>query len=108
MNEKLTFPDGDVGGGDYKVHHGDCLDVLQNLPEKSVKLIFADPPYNLQLKQELYRPNQTRVDGVDDHWDKFSSNSDYDEYSAIGQRQLLTGKSNYLYQKQKVFGGGVA
>ncbi len=41
------------------------------------KLIFADPPYNLQLKQDLYRPNNTKVEGVDDKWDKFDSNKEY-------------------------------
>ena len=45
---------------------GNCIDVLANLPEKSVDLIFADPPYNLQLSQELWRPNFSRVDAVDD------------------------------------------
>ena len=51
---------------------GDCRDVLATLPDKSVDLIFADPPYNLQLQQELWRPNMTRVDGVDAAWDQFA------------------------------------
>ncbi len=63
------------------IHQGDCIDILKKLPEKSVDLIFADPPYNLQLKQELYRPNQSKVDGVDDEWDKFSSNKEYDKFT---------------------------
>ena len=67
---------------DYRIHTGNCIDILPELPEKSVKLIFADPPYNLQLKQELYRPNQTLVDGVDDVWDQFSSFESYDEFTA--------------------------
>ena len=71
----------DIHGDHYSVYHGDCIKKLNQLPEESVKLIFADPPYNLQLKQELYRPNQTRVDGVDDAWDKFSSMSDYDKFT---------------------------
>lgn len=66
---------------DYRIYNGDCVDVLAKLPEKSAKLIFSDPPYNLRLKQDLYRPNQTKVDGVDDNWDKFSSNADYDEFT---------------------------
>ena len=45
---------------------GDCTEVLEALPEKSVDLIFADPPYNLQLEKELWRPNSTRVKGVDE------------------------------------------
>ena len=68
------------GGADWRVIRGDCLKVLPQLPDKSVNLIFADPPYNLQLKGELWRPNMTRVDGVEDDWDKFSSFSEYDEF----------------------------
>jgi len=60
---------------------GDCVEVLRALPEKSVDLIFADPPYNLQLQQDLWRPNMTRVDGVDDPWDKFDDLRAYDEFS---------------------------
>jgi site-specific DNA-methyltransferase (adenine-specific) len=60
---------------------GDCVEVLNSLPEKSVDLIFADPPYNLQLSQELYRPNMTRVDGVDDAWDQFESLDAYDDFT---------------------------
>ena len=50
---------------------GDCAAVLGTLPEDSVDLVFADPPYNLQLQQTLWRPNMTKVDGVDDAWDQF-------------------------------------
>jgi site-specific DNA-methyltransferase (adenine-specific) len=60
---------------------GDCRDILPTLPEKSVDLIFADPPYNLQLSQELWRPNYSRVDAVDDEWDQFESFAAYDEFS---------------------------
>lgn len=59
---------------------GDCIDLLQKLPAHSVDLIFADPPYNLQLNGQLYRPNFTRVDAVDDTWDKFESNEVYDNF----------------------------
>jgi modification methylase len=52
---------------------GDCLDELKKLPAKSVDLVFADPPYNLQLTGDLHRPDQSRVDGVDDAWDRFAS-----------------------------------
>jgi DNA modification methylase len=51
------------------------------LPERSVDLVFADPPYNLQLSHELFRPNMTRVDGVDDAWDRFDSFEDYDAFT---------------------------
>lgn len=60
---------------------GECVEVLKNLPEKSVDLVFADPPYNLQLSQELWRPNQTRVDAVDDEWDQFESFAAYDAFT---------------------------
>lgn len=60
---------------------GNCIEVLATLPEKSVDLIFADPPYNLQLQNDLLRPNQTRVDAVDDAWDKFSTLQDYDDFT---------------------------
>ncbi len=59
----------------------DCLEALKRLPEASVDLVFADPPYNLQLASDLLRPNNTRVDGVDDEWDKFSSFADYDAFT---------------------------
>ncbi len=59
---------------------GDCIDELRKLPSESVDLVFADPPYNLQLASELLRPNNTRVDGVDDEWDKFSSFAAYDQF----------------------------
>ena len=51
------------------------------MPKKSANLVFADPPYNLQLKQDLYRPNQTKVDGVTDNWDKFATNEEYDKFT---------------------------
>ena len=60
---------------------GDCLKALQSLPEASVDLVFAAPPYNLQLASDLMRPNNTRVDAVDDDWDKFASFAEYDAFS---------------------------
>ncbi len=60
---------------------GDCLEELRKLPGESIDLVFADPPYNLQLERDLLRPNNTVVDGVDDDWDKFSSFADYDRFS---------------------------
>lgn len=64
-----------------QILHGDNLQLLASLPEKSVDLIFADPPYNLQLQNELWRPNLTLVDAVDDEWDQFGSFEAYDRYS---------------------------
>ncbi|MCC6918977.1 MAG: site-specific DNA-methyltransferase [Alphaproteobacteria bacterium] len=60
---------------------GDCVAALKTLPAASVDLVFADPPYNLQLQGELHRPDQSRVAGVDDAWDKFSSFASYDAFS---------------------------
>jgi modification methylase len=64
-----------------QVIEGDCVDVLDHLPAESVDLVFADPPYNLQLAQELWRPNQTLVDAVDDDWDRFASFTEYDDFT---------------------------
>ena len=60
---------------------GDCIAQMNALPEASVDLIFADPPYNLQLKGDLHRPDNSRVDAVDDHWDQFSSFAAYDAFT---------------------------
>jgi DNA modification methylase len=64
-----------------QILHGDNIQLLTTLPEKSVDLIFADPPYNLQLQNELRRPNLTLVDAVDDEWDQFASFEAYDRYT---------------------------
>jgi len=60
---------------------GDSTQVLASLPESSVDLIFADPPYNLQLQNDLWRPNMTQVDAVDDAWDQFDNFAAYDEFT---------------------------
>ncbi len=60
---------------------GDCVAALENLPENSVDVIFADPPYNLQLEGNLHRPDQSMVDAVDDEWDKFSDFAAYDAFT---------------------------
>ena len=64
-----------------QVLFGDCLEVLASLPPESVDIVFADPPYNLQLRQELWRPNLTRVDAVDDEWDQFANFQAYDKFT---------------------------
>ena len=64
-----------------RVIEGDCLEAMAALPAGSVDLVFADPPYNLQLRGELHRPNNTRVDGVDDAWDRFDSFAAYDAFT---------------------------
>jgi modification methylase len=60
---------------------GDCVAEMAKLPAGSVDLVFADPPYNLQLQGDLKRPDDSRVDAVDDHWDKFSSFAAYDDFT---------------------------
>jgi modification methylase len=64
-----------------QILQGDCTEVLKSLPENSVDLVFADPPYNLQLQNDLYRPNLSKVDAVDDSWDKFGSFGEYDAFT---------------------------
>ena len=63
------------------IRHGDCIEILGTLPANSVDLIFADPPYNLQLRNELYRPNMTKVNAVEDSWDKFDGFKEYDAFT---------------------------
>lgn len=63
------------------IYQGDCLEILRALPDKSVELVFADPPYNLQLQNTLLRPNNSKVDAVDDHWDQFSDFAAYDAFT---------------------------
>jgi DNA modification methylase len=60
---------------------GDSLTILPSLPKQSVDLIFADPPYNLQLQRDLWRPNLTHVDGVNDSWDQFEDFAAYDSFT---------------------------
>ena len=63
------------------IHRGDCIEVLRSLPDASVDMVFADPPYNLQLGGDLLRPDNSKVDAVDDDWDKFDSFAEYDAFS---------------------------
>ncbi len=60
---------------------GDSLELMAGLPAQSVDMIFADPPYNMQLKRDLRRPNDSVVDAVDDEWDKFSGFQAYDRFT---------------------------
>ncbi len=63
------------------IYSGDCVAAMNRLPESSVDLVFADPPYNLQLGGELHRPDNSRVDGVEAEWDRFSNFAAYDEFT---------------------------
>jgi modification methylase len=60
---------------------GECLEELKKLPDRSVDLVFADPPYNLQLGGDLLRPDNSKVDAVDDDWDRFESFEAYDAFT---------------------------
>ena len=64
-----------------KILLGDSLKIMKTIPSKSVDLIFADPPYNLQLKDTLYRPDQTAVEAVTQDWDKFNTYKEYDNFT---------------------------
>jgi modification methylase len=64
-----------------QIIQGDCIEVLRQLPGQTADLIFADPPYNLQLKHDLWRPNMTKVDAVSDEWDKFEGFEAYDAFT---------------------------
>jgi len=64
-----------------QILHGDCIETLESLPENSVDVIFADPPYNLQLRNDLYRPDTSKVDAVSDDWDKFDGFKAYDDFT---------------------------
>ena len=81
LNEKMTEMVNYLKSIKDKIVLGDCIEVLNQIPEESVDLIFADPPYNLQLAGELLRPNNSKVMGVDNDWDQFNSFKDYDEFS---------------------------
>src|SRR5260221_3671023 len=65
----------------HRILVGDCIAGMAKLPAASVDLVFADPPYNLQLTGDLKRPDDSRVDAVDDSWDKFASFSAYDDFT---------------------------
>src|SRR5215831_15687639 len=74
---RVSFTAGESG----RILIGDCVAEMAKLPAESVDLVFADPPYNLQLQGDLKRPDDSRVDAVDDDWDKFSSFSAYDDFT---------------------------
>ncbi len=64
-----------------RIFVGDCIELMQTLPKGSVDMIFADPPYNLQLGGDLRRPNNSKVYGVDNSWDHFSGFASYDSFT---------------------------
>lgn len=60
---------------------GDCVEIMRQMEPDSVDMIFADPPYNLQLRQQLYRPDLSHVEAVNDAWDKFDDFETYDQFT---------------------------
>jgi len=75
-----------------RIFQGNCIDVMNSLEAGSVDVVFADPPYNLQLSGELVRPNHTKVDAVDDDWDQFETFAAYDSFT----RDWLTAAKRVL------------
>src|SRR5262249_16995923 len=71
---------------------GDCVAAMNAMPEGCADLVFADPPYNLQLEGELRRPDNSKVDAVDDGWDQFASFAEYDRFT----REWLTAARRVL------------
>ena len=63
-----------------KILNGDCLNELKKIPDKTFDLVFADPPYNMQIGEKLTRPDSSKVNGVNDKWDQFNSFKHYDEF----------------------------
>lgn len=84
-NIKATSAAGDISQKPAhwlnRIYKGDCIAEMEKLPAGSVDMIFADPPYNLQLAADLHRPDQSKVDAVDDEWDKFSDFAAYDAFT---------------------------
>src|SRR4051812_50029126 len=86
MGKRLSTPA--ESGATLKQHQldsimeGDCIAAMNALPAGSVDLLFADPPYNLQLNGDLHRPDNSRVDGVEEDWDKFGGFAEYDHFTA--------------------------
>src|SRR5215470_2925473 len=95
MVEKSESP---ASAGDAIIE-GDCVEAMNVLPAASVDLIFADPPYNLQLENELRRPNNSKVDAVDDAWDQFASLAEYDYFT----REWLTAARRVLKESGAIW-----
>ena len=72
-----------------KIINGDSLKELKKIPDETFNLIFADPPYNLQLKKQLVRPDRSKVNAVNDKWDKFESFKTYDDFTINWLKEYL-------------------
>ena len=86
-----------------KIINGDSLKELKKIPDETFDLVFADPPYNLQLKNKLTRPDRSKVNAVNDKWDQFESFKKYDDFTYAWLRECkrIFGK---LYKKKFLLG----
>ena len=66
-----------------RITHGNCLTEIKKIPDESFDLVFADPPYNMQIGEKLTRPDASKVNGVNDKWDQFNSFKQYDEFCIV-------------------------
>ena len=80
-----------------KLYNQDCLDKLKEIESESVDLIFADPPYNLQLKNKLFRPDASKVSAVNDYWDKFDSFKTYDDFTNSWLKECKRVLKKWIY-----------
>jgi modification methylase len=71
-----------------KIIVGDCLEVMKKIDDDTFDMVFADPPYNMQLQNELFRPNRTKVDAVDDEWDQFGGFANYDDFTKLWLKEV--------------------
>ena len=86
-----------------KIINGDSLEELKKIPSETFDLIFADPPYNLQLKNKLTRPDRSKVSAVNDKWDQFESFKKYDEFTAAWLKEckrILKKNKHNSFQSQ--------
>ena len=67
-----------------KILNGDSLKELKKIPDRTFDLVFADPPYNMQIIKKLTRPDSSKVNGVNDQWDEFNSFKHYDDFAMLG------------------------
>jgi len=67
---------------------GDSFEIMQKVDNDTFDMVFVDPPYNMQLQNELYRPNNTKVDAVDDEWDQFSNFEHYDDFTKAWVKEV--------------------
>ena len=81
---------------------GDCVAEMSKLAAGSVDLVFADPPYNLQLKGDLKRPDESHVDAVNDDWDKFSSFAAYDDFTPRASHDFMKLPKTVLARREQL------